>query len=264
MAVLGRTVAVFSKMVDDIKKIIHAVTIIVSCLFLACYVYNIITHILNFHIVYLIIYSLLFVIALVTFIIYLATYAQKKKGIEKAKRILRIIKYTLCSAMIGVNAYEIATMITSELSTILLIVSIISLIAQIVIEIIGVFAERYVKLMKISLEKDLEFFYKIAQLKDGKTTFWEFVDAPLEAIANKLQNKEPEPLSKDEAYVDNLAKEYADKKKEEFSAQQEEAKQRGEQTAEKQKGDVKEHFAIIRDKLKERFVETFTHKRNDK
>ena len=100
MAVLGRTIAVLNKIIEDIKLAAHVITIIASCIFLGYYAYSAVINIE--HLFFLIIYSAFFVISLILFIIYLATYSKKNKK-KTFQRVLRIIRYALNAAVIGFN-----------------------------------------------------------------------------------------------------------------------------------------------------------------
>ena len=66
MAIAGRTRAVFSQMLDDIKRIVFVTNIIVQSIFFIFYGYSIYNNIDK--IPFMVIYILLFMIASITFI----------------------------------------------------------------------------------------------------------------------------------------------------------------------------------------------------
>lgn len=204
MAFMTKTKAVAEKMVNDIKKMVYYTTIFVQCVFFIFYAYSIYNNI-N-HIVFLVTYCLLFVLSLIAFINYLVTYKKSYKEVKTFKRILRVGKYAINGFMILVNIYEIIKYANVGLNLILLIVSIISLFAQIIIEIIRVFAERYVELFIISAKSDLQGVIKIANLKNTKPTVYDVVNAPLKAIVKKIEHRdEEEKVDELELEVNKLA-----------------------------------------------------------
>lgn len=249
MAFLGRTIAVGNKIVEDIKKLAHVITILVSILFIGYYTFSVIINLSNLF--YLIIYSSFLCISLITFILYLTAYGKKNKS-KTFNRVLRIIKYVLNATMLSVNAYQAFTTPTSDLSIVLLIVSASALVLQILVEILRVCFEYYFSLLKTAVLMDFEFVSKFIKLKEQKPGIYGLINAPLEIIADKLQNKEPE-RTEEQLFVDTLAEKYELVKKEKKKAQQEEQQSVVETNAKKQKAEIKEHFGIIREKLKERF-----------
>jgi len=250
MAVLGRTRAVFSKMLTDIKTITFWTNIIVQSVFFIFYGYSIYANINR--IPFLVIYALLFIIATTTFITYLLTHNKNGKKPKRFNRSVKIIKFVANGTMIVLNVCEMLKYTATDLNKIILAVSAISLFAQIVIELLKVFIERYVDLFSKSLEMDLEIINKLGKVKEVKGTFFEILDAPLEAIANKLEHKEPE-LTKQEQYLNQLSEEYSEELKEKKILKKEqkkaETKRRSDENAKKQKQEMKEHWNTIKNNL---------------
>ena len=238
MALLGRTLAVTNKIVEDIKKLVHSITVLVSLIFLGYYGYSVVANLNKTF--YLVIYSAFLLISIITFITYLATY-KKKNNTKKFNRALRIIKYLLNATMLVVNGYQIFTSTYTTLSLILLIVSGVALILQVLIEIISSCIENYISLLKTAVEMDIE---PIAKFFQPKKSIYEMIDSPLEKLANKIQNIQPEK-SEDEEYIDTLAEQYEIVRKEKKKAKKEEEKQKREENAKEQKAEIKGHLGVI-------------------
>ena len=101
--------------------------------------------------------------------------------------------------------------------------------------------EYYTDLFMTSIQMDLSFFIKLSKAKETKGNFYEFIDMPLEAIANKLEGKEPE-LTDKEKKLNEMAKEYEQLNKQKV-------KENSEKNAEEQKEQIKNHWNIIKDKV---------------
>ena len=237
--VLGRTQAVFSKLLSDIRSIIYWTNIVIQSILLNFYVYSLYRNLNN--LAFFITYSVLSLTAIVSFIIYIISYNKTSSKLTKLNKRLKILKYIVNTTIIGLNLYEIMSFNTTALAKLLFAISIISLIIQILLELIKMFIEKYVGLFTSSLEKDLEFLRLLDKGKEFKGNFYQVIDAPLQLIANKIENKKIEQDSK-EQYVDQLFENHKEKKKEEI-------KQRSEENAKKQKREIKEHLHVIKNGL---------------
>lgn len=249
MALLGRTRGVFSEMVSDIKRISFWSHILVQIIFFGFYGYSIYSNIENLP--FLIAYSLLLTISTVSFITYLYSHRKHTKQPRKFSRVMRIIKYLTNGTMVALNIIEMLSFPTSDLTKILIVISGISLLVQIIIELVRIFIERYADDLTRSLEMDLAFFKNIAKLKEVKGTFFQVLDAPLEAIANKLENKKPE-ISKQDQRLNEIGEEFDAKLKEKKNQKkllkiQEKAdiKKRSEENAQIQKKEIGQHLKTI-------------------
>lgn len=199
MSVLQNTRGVCSKMILDIRRITFWTNIIVQSIFFIFYGYSIFDNIKNIPL--LVIYSILLAVAITGFTTYLITHIKKIKNPKRFARTLRILKYVANGTMIALSIYELIKFGMGDFSKILLVVSIMSLLLQIIIELIRVFVERYVELYMASLKMDLAIFTKLEEMKDGG--FWGWVNPSLEALANKFEHKTPEApqLNEVEKYV---------------------------------------------------------------
>lgn len=249
MALLGRTRGVFSKMVSDIKRITFWTHILVQIIFFSFYGYSIYSNIENLP--FLITYSLLLTISTITFITYLYSHKKHTKQPKGFSRSMRIIKYLTNGTMVILNIIEMVSFPASDLTKILLIISGISLLVQIIVELIRIFIERYADDLTRSLEMDLAFFKGLAKLKEVKGTFFQVLDAPLEAIANKLENKKPE-ISKQDQKLNEIGKDFDEKLKEKKAQkkiqkiqEKAETKKRSEENAQKQKKEIGQHLRTI-------------------
>ena len=236
--IASNTRAVLSKAVDNIKKTFFITTIIVQCVFFVFYAYSIYTNLNN--IIFLITYSLLFLFSLVLFILFLKSHKKKEKA-RKFVRILRFSKYLTNGVMLVVNTYELLVFVGSDLAKIFLIISAISLFVQIAIELIKIFAEHCLYDLELAIEMDFGFLVKA---KEYKGNFFELVDAPLQYLANRIENKKnKEEVEKDK--IKDLTKEFVYKKKLEKEEKKEEIKQRSNENAKKQIQEIKKHTKTI-------------------
>jgi len=237
--VLGRTRAVATKFLSDIKKLLFYTTIVVQCVFFTFYLYAIYNNIDKT--IFLIAYSLLFLLAMIIFINHLITHKKSSKRINKFNRFLRVFKYFVNGSMLVINVCEMMNYTTTGTNKLLLILSAITLFVQIIIELIRVIAETYIELFITAVQMDFSFVSKLTKVKDVKGGFYELIDAPLAAIANKIENKQPE-LSENEIRVNKLAEEYS----EEYKLKEKE--ERKTKTTQKKK-QIIEHLNIIKNKI---------------
>ncbi|MCH5179854.1 MAG: hypothetical protein J1F32_01395 [Erysipelotrichales bacterium] len=236
-----RTTAVAKKMIKDIDYILFWTIIVVQILFFIFYGYSIYANINR--IIFLIIYSLLALIGIINFVTYLVTYHKSNKKVNRFKRFLRVFKYVSNGTMLVINIVELIKYGLNDFSKILLVLSGVFLVAQIIIELIRIFVEKYINLFTIAFEMDFKFIEKISKVKDVKANFFGLVDAPLKAWSNKLEGKKQENnLSEMEEYVNQLAEEDKTKKKEQ-------ARQLRKENAEKKKQEIKNHVSIIKKHL---------------
>ena len=249
MAVLPRTIAVGKKMIKDIERILYWTTIVVQLIFFISYGYSIYTNISN--IVFLVIYSILFVFSVINFIYYLVTYnSDNKKAVGTVKRGFRVFKYLINGTMLGVNIFEMINYGTSDWNKILLVVSGVSLLAQIVLELVRLFVGRYIDLFTEAIGMDLAIIEKIAKVKEVKGNVFELIDAPLEKLANKLEGKDPnDDLTETQKYLNELALVEKEKARQAKIEKKMRIKQNSDEKAQKQKGEIKEHLSIIKNKL---------------
>ncbi len=240
MMFLGRTRAVSDKLINDIDKCIFWTTLIIQLFFFFFYGYSIYTNLNNN--IFLITYILLSLLAVFNFIYIIVTHPYKKEiGVKKVKLFARIFKYLINSTMIGVNIFEIVKYGGSDFNKIMIIVSGVSLGIQIILEFVRAFIFNYTDLFMTAIQMDLNFFVKLSKAKETKGNFYELIDMPLEAIANKLEGKEPE-FTEMEKKVNNLGKEYEKEIKQRI-------KDNSEKNAEEQKKQIKEHLNTIKDKM---------------
>lgn len=243
MAILSRTKGIFSQMLSDIRKITFITNIIVQTIFFIYYIFTICNSVNN--IVFLITYSVLLLIATITFITYLTVHIRKIKKPKYFYRLLRVVKYFTNGIMLFLNIYEMIRYGISDLNKIILVISAISLIAQIVIELVRLFVEKYVRLVTTSLEMDLGILGKLGSLKEVKGNFFKLIDLPLEVIANKIDHKEPQ-LSEDEIYINEVAEKYAEQAKIKKDQKKEETKKRSDEKARREKKKIVEHWGVIK------------------
>ena len=98
---------------------------------------------------------------------------------------------------------------------------------------------------------DLAFFTNLSKLKEVKGTFFQVLDAPLEALANKLENKKTE-ISKKDQKLNKIGEEFDIKLKEKKQQKKllkiqhkADIKKRSEENAQIQKREISKHLKII-------------------
>ncbi|HZJ89666.1 MAG TPA: hypothetical protein VFD05_03155 [Bacilli bacterium] len=226
---LKRTTAVLDKTIRDLTKLSYWIFVVVQVIFLALYGFKIYTHLGD--LIYFIPYVVLSVLSLFGFIFFLSTYKhRRKKGVMGTKRSVRIMKYLANGLMIVVLLIEFLNRTVTPLEIIVSVISILGFIAQVVIEVVRIFYERYAELFAIALEKDLAPF---AILLDPKGKFYERINAPLAAMTGRVaEEKVP---SRQELYVEQLKEDYEEKRR----AAKDEHRQ-------KKKESIKENIALIR------------------
>lgn len=225
---LKRTIAVLDKTLRDLTKLSYWIFVVVQIIFLALYGFKIYTHLGD--LIYFIPYVALAALSLFGFIFFLSTYKnRRKKGVMGTKRSVRIMKYLANGLMIVVLLIEFLNRTVSPLEIIVSVISILGFIAQIVIEVVRIFYERYAELFAIALEKDLEPY---AILLDPKAKFYERINAPLAAMTGRaVEEKVP---SRQELYVEQLKEDYEEKRR----AQKDEHRQ-------KKKDSIRENLSLI-------------------
>lgn len=253
MAAMSRSFAVLKNMLKDIEKILHITIIIVQSIFFITYGYSIYCNLDN--ILFLIIYIILFALSLFYFIFYLKTYKKGSKLIDRIKRFSRIFKYLVNGTMVVVKCVEMVEFGISDFNKILLIVSAVSLLAQVVIEFIRIFTEKYIDLFTEAVKMDLAWVGKLGKVKEVKGNLFELIDAPLEALANKIEGTTPsEPeLTEIQKKLNKMAEDYEvevkETKKEKKEKKKEEIRRKSKENADKQKQEIKEHLNVIKKKV---------------
>ena len=180
MKIFENSRMVLSNLLEDIKKIWFISLCVVQSIFLLFYSYSIYKNINKT--IFLVIYSVLFFISFVTFISILVSHIKNKKTTTAFARVKNILKYLANLTMIIVSVFEMIKFGSSDLNKILLIVSTISLLIQILIELIKVFADVYISAFDIALHKDTEWF-EIFDKNKAPGKILEAINKPLEKIA---------------------------------------------------------------------------------
>jgi hypothetical protein len=175
-------------MITDIRKICFWTSIIVQAIFFGFYSYSIYDNIRNIPL--LVIYIILFLVAITGFATFLIIHIRKIKNPKKFTRVLRVLKYFANGTMIVFSFYELIKFGMSDFSKILLTISITSLLIQVIIELIRIFIEKYIELYIASLKMDLSLLVNFNEMNSGGV--WGWVNKPLGAIADKLEHTNQE------------------------------------------------------------------------
>lgn len=240
--------SVLSNMLEDIKRAWFVTLIVVQCVFMIFYSYSIYANIDR--LVFLITYSILFVLSIISFVLFLLKH---KKNVKQNKDLVRgknFLKYFVNATMLIVNIIELTKFGCSDFSKILLVISGISLLVQVIIEFIKMFAERYIKYFTLALKKDFAIIDYLNPKKLGSNAL-KVLDAPIEFVARKIKGEE-KTLTKEERVLEDY--------KEKFKQKQEEKKERKalekiEKAAETKKqeyiarkkewNEIKDHFSTV-------------------
>jgi hypothetical protein len=240
MTLFGRTSAVVEKSLQDLRRLLFVVAIIVQVVFLGLYGFKIYVNWTKLP--FLIIYSVLAGLSLFGFVFYLFTFKQKSRlAIKRTKRGIRIAKYLANAATVVVVLVQFALGQASDLDIVLSGVTLAFFGAEVLLEVFRIFYERYSELLLIAINKDLEAF---SLLRDPKGGLLDLVDSPLQKLSDKLNGTAPleEPLTPKEAEVETLTQERnarVNEKKDDHSAEK--------------KGQIKEHLKGIVTGIKSKF-----------
>lgn len=239
MAFLDRTMAVGNKIVDDIKKVAYTISVIFSLSMIGYYIFSVIV---NFDNTFRLILNVCFLcIALISFIMGSVNHKNNTKS-PKFRRVLKIIKISLNAIMLSVNGYNLFSSESSMLEILLWILLVVFLIVQILVEIISTAVTNYSDLLKTAVMMDIE---PITKFMQPKNALLEIIDAPLEKLANKWQDKEEDQDEK-EQYINELAEKFTETRKEQRKAKR---KAQKEETKQKKKSEIREHLEIIKKNL---------------
>ena len=255
MSSLAKSKAALSSILNVIKKLLFITNIFVQSLFLVFYVYSIYTNLFNT--LFLIAYSILFVITCVNFIRYLITYIKQSKKPKIFSRVIRICKYTTNGALVAVNTYELIFFGATFIGALLLISSAISFFIHVFIELVRILLEKRVAALGETIKNTINIPKRKEQLKQAKTKFYQSLDRPLQSIANNLSHDQTEQNNLENT-TENIDKENLDAPNEVLVTKNTLTTNEvtttanpTTTTAEIEKGKIREHIQII----KQRFLE---------
>jgi hypothetical protein len=241
MVFFKRTSAVIDKTLDDLSRLSFDLAILVQVIFLGLYGFKIYAS--RDKAIFLILYSVLAGLSLLSFIFYLWSHNEKNFAVVMAtKRSLRLGKYAANGAMIIVILVEFVITPVSDLDIVLSGLSIVSFALQIAFEFVRIFYEKYSVLLSRALEEDLE---KFSRLSDPQTSLLHAVDIPLASLAKKLQGNPQEEKDETDENIEGLTADFQARKKAERKAKK--AERRGQE-----KTAIKTHFSSIVTSLKEK------------
>ncbi len=237
--------SVLSSMLDDIKRAWFITLCIMQSVFIVFYGYSIYSN-LN-KMIFLVSYSVLTLLSLVTFIVFLVSHHKQKKQNKEFVRTKNFLKYIVNATMLVFNIVELVKFGIDDFAKILLILSGVLLFAQVAMECIKIFAERYIRDFRYAFEKDFE----ILDPNKLKGNVWKMVDAPLEKFVQRKFGIEKE-LSPEEARMEEYKRKFREKneiekekKKYAKIEKKAEAKKQGYIMAQKEKQEIKKHLVMI-------------------
>ena len=241
MIFFKRTSAVIDKTLEDLSRLSFYLAIVVQVIFLGLYGFKIYAS--RDKAIFLILYSVLAGLSLLSFVFYLWSHNEKNFAVVMAtKRSLRLGKYAANGAMIIVILVEFVITPVSDLDIVLSGLSIVSFALQIAFEFVRIFYEKYSVLLSRALEEDLE---KFSRLSDPQTSLLHAVDIPLASLAKKLQGNPQEEKDETDENIEGLTADFQARKKAERKAKK--AERRGQE-----KTAIKTHFSSIVTSLKEK------------
>ena len=246
MAIMQRTRGIFNQMVNDVRRVVFWTNIIVQSIFFVFYGFSIYESIQN--IPFLILYSILLLISIITYITFLVVNIKKLNKPKNFNRALRIFKYFANGTMLILNVIDMIKFGASDLNKILLALSGISIFAQIIVEFARAYVERYTDLIKIALEEDLGILAKLDEIRDVKGNFLKLVNKPLQSLAEKFESVDS-PEDKKKLFIAEKSEEYEQKLKEKAKKKKEIAKERNAEKVKTAKQDIKKNWGVIKEHI---------------
>lgn len=177
------TYGVILKIKKDLTKLLTIIDTIVQLIFLIFYSYSIYTNLNNT--IMLIIYSSLFLIALIYFIYHLITLNKKSETKKKVKVFVRYFKYIIKFITITIAIFDLIKFGITPTQKIMTMISIISLTIQILLEIIKKLIFYYIDLFIFAIKMDYDNSQAIKTIaKIGKIS-----SNPSQSILEALDSK---------------------------------------------------------------------------
>lgn len=210
------TTAAINLIKKQLQKISKVLNIVIQIFFICYYIFLIAT---NYNrIVYLVIYSCLFVVTLTGFIMELVLSKkdaeEKKKIKKKTKYIFKGIKYSARIIIIALAIYEISTVEVTSVKVVMTAFSILLFIIQIAAEVVINLAINYINYLKLAIQLDME-NSSLLKIVAPKKTFSKFTGSIASNMEGeeKYTEKEQERISliKDEIETLKLEKEEKNK-----------------------------------------------------
>lgn len=202
---IDKTLAAINKTKSDIAQFCRIYGIIVQIIFIAYYIYAVITNLKGGYL--LVINSVMLGLVLVRFFFDILTYRKKKeakiKGLRKSiSRALRYTGHTIHIVSVVFAIYSLLVFDSSEIKIATTMAAIGSIVFQIIIEAVRLFVDKYFTLIYTGIQMDIEEFkdstvYKaftktVDTASNFPATVIELVDRPLEKLANKKLKKDSE------------------------------------------------------------------------
>ncbi len=227
----SHSLSAFKLIKGELNKLKKILNVVVQLVFVAYCLYLIFSNLDS--LAYIIIYSLIFVLTIFTFIIepVYKIDIDDNKAIKRLKRkerkvvllFIKSLKYICKMSSIVVAIIEIALQGATDLSIIATIVSGIILIVQIIFDVIVLLVNRYMNILQLAIEEDirsskkLQFFLKFShkdyldELNEDRETYTEDELAILEKLANidKVQEEERRKKLEKTPLDEELLKKYS-------------------------------------------------------
>ncbi len=161
---LDNTLAGVNKLKNDLNKFLQIFNVISMILFSFYYVYLILKNLNN--VLYLVVYSILFVVLISTFFIEVFINENKKddrkskrltlENKRKLKRLLKVPKYLAKAVIVGIAIYQTFSNYELDISNLFNIALLVLLIIQICFDLIVYYSTFYVDFLTRCVEKDIE------------------------------------------------------------------------------------------------------------
>ena len=240
MKTLIRTRAVLDDLICKISKAAKTVNTVVQIVVLGYFGYEIYKSIGN--IPFLICYSVLFVLALTSFIAYLSKKPGKTKGIKQFKKVLKWFKYPTRVALLVFNVYDKVTHGHTELEMVMLIISGGLIAFNLVVDLVVAFVNEYVKMLDYSFNKDIEPLTKVTATIRNK---YALLDLIPEALAKRIEGEIPEEPTPLESHVEEITATFIEKEKAKKGKRKEVHKMQKQAAEEDEKKQLKHHLKVV-------------------
>jgi len=241
-----RSVSVLSNMLEDIKKIWFISLFIIQSVFIVFYSYSIYTNWGN--LLFSITYSILFLLSLVSFIVFVIKHKNNKKTSRKFTRSKNFVKYIVNTIMLVVNIIEMIRFGINDFSKILLVFSGVLLLVQVLFEFVKLFAEKYIDDFKLAFEKDFE----LLDIRKWKSNALKIINAPLEKLTTK-NAKDKKELSKEDKRLESHLIRHKERKEKNKEKKQKIKEEKKEEFKRREEKSVEEELVKLKNNIKSIF-----------
>lgn len=202
-----KSIPALTKFLADVKKTWFTSMCVLQSVFIVFYLLSIFNN--TDKLFFLITYSILLCLSIITFVTFLLTNVMHVKKNKRFNRAKNFTKYAVNSIMLMVKMIEMLKYGLNDFNKILLFASAIILVVQILIEFIKISIEKYITNLKTSIKDDFEKLnlkrYKKSPL-DAQANLCEQDSINNYVISNDNPQKEQEELPKTQSDIKSRLK----------------------------------------------------------